>query len=111
MKFKMRYIAGGFRVIKNKIFLRNRIYYKNIFQYIGRNCDFSVSRNSKIYIGYKNYFSNYIYIGVHDGGVMKIGDNNFFNRCSTIECLNKIEIGENNLFGPNVIMVDHNHNY
>ncbi len=89
--------------------MQSRINFNSVFQYIGRNCEFSVSCKSKIILGCKNYFSNYTYIGAHEGGVIRIGRNNFFNRGITVECLKLMEIGDNNLFGPNVIIIDHNH--
>ena len=42
---------------------------------------------------------------------MTIGNNNFFNKNIFIECLSGIDIGDNNLFGPNVVIIDHNHKY
>lgn len=111
MNFKVKYIAGGFRTIMYKILLQNRICYNSFFQYIGKNCVFSVASNSRVIIGHKNYFTNNIYLGVHDGGILKIGNNNFFNRGITIECLESISIGDNCLFGPNIVVVDHDHKF
>lgn len=44
------------------------------------------------------------------GGNMKIGTC-FFNQGCSITCLKSIEIGNNCLFGPNVVIVDHDHDY
>ena len=44
------------------------------------------------------------------GGQMKIGTC-FFNQGCSITCLKRIEIGDNCLFGPNVVIVDHDHDY
>ena len=38
-----------------------------------------------------------------------IGSNNFFNRNCSIACLGKVTIGDNNAFGENVTIYDHNH--
>ncbi len=40
-----------------------------------------------------------------------IADNVFFNNYCSINCLEKIEIGENTLFGEGVKVYDHNHNH
>lgn len=40
-----------------------------------------------------------------------IHNNVFFNNNCSINCLEKIEIGENTLFGENVRLYDHNHRY
>lgn len=42
---------------------------------------------------------------------IRIGFNNFFNRNCLICSMNTIVIGDNNLFGPNVCIYDHNHKY
>lgn len=45
-----------------------------------------------------------------DGGILKIGTA-FFNQGCSITAMNRIEIGNDCLFGPNVIIVDHDHDY
>lgn len=50
-----------------------------------------------------------IYMG--HNGKLTIGKNNFFNNYCSINCINEIEIGNNNQFGENVLMYDHNHTY
>lgn len=111
MKFESKYIAGMFRVFLNKIFLLDHIIYKSIFQYIGRNCEFSVSGKSRLVLGKKNYFTRDAFLGAHTNGILTIGNNNYFNRGIFISCLNNIEIGDNNLFGPNVVIIDHDHRH
>lgn len=45
------------------------------------------------------------------GGIIKLGENNFFNTNCRIVSMEYVEIGNDNLFGPNVIIIDHNHRY
>lgn len=45
------------------------------------------------------------------GGKLKLGYNNFFNTNCRIATLENIEIGDNNLFGQNVTIVDHDHRF
>lgn len=45
-----------------------------------------------------------------EGGTLKIGTS-FFNQGCVVTALAKIEIGNNCLFGPNVVIVDHDHDY
>ena len=111
MKFKTQYIAGAFRIIVKKFNLRDRVKFKSFFQYIGSKCNFCISQGSLLVLGSKNYFTENVYIGVHDNGRLDIGENNFFNRNIIIECLNSISIGNNNLFGPNIVIVDHDHEF
>lgn len=61
-------------------------------------------------IGMKSWFSENCLLE-SNGGKIKLGFNNFFNSNCHIIALSKIVIGDNNLFGPNVVIVDHNHNY
>ena len=50
-----------------------------------------------------------IYIG-HQGKLC-IGKNCFFNNYCSLNCLGNIEIGNDNQFGENVFLYDHNHRY
>jgi acetyltransferase-like isoleucine patch superfamily enzyme len=40
---------------------------------------------------------------------MTIGKDNFFNNNCSLNCLGRITIGDNNLFGESVKLYDHNH--
>lgn len=44
-------------------------------------------------------------------GILKIGDNFFMNNYSSINCLGRIEIGNDCLFGEGVRLYDHNYDY
>ena len=57
------------------------------------------------------YFRNYCHLQLDKNGSLEIGKNVFFNNYCSINCLGKIEIGENTLFGEGVKMYDHNHKY
>lgn len=59
--------------------------------------NFSARDDFKIHIGHN--------------GKLNIGKNCFFNNYNSINCLGNIEIGNDNQFGENVFMYDHNHNY
>lgn len=48
---------------------------------------------------------------VVDGGKLTIGKECFFNNNCSIMCLEKIEIGDRSTIGPNVVIVDNDHNY
>lgn len=45
-----------------------------------------------------------------EGGELTIGTS-FFNQGCAITCMDNIQIGDNCLFGPNVVVVDHDHEY
>lgn len=61
-------------------------------------------------LGQKTWLSENCYFEC-SGGQLVLGYNNFFNTNCRITCMNRIEIGSNNLFGPNLIIVDHNHRF
>lgn len=46
---------------------------------------------------------------IENGATVKIGDGCFFNNYCSINAREKIEIGDNCLFGENVKLYDHNH--
>jgi acetyltransferase-like isoleucine patch superfamily enzyme len=48
-------------------------------------------------------------IFVGSKGILDIGENDYFNIGVIISCHNKIHIGQNSLFGPNVMIFDNNH--
>lgn len=65
--------------------------------------------NSKIRysIGFRSNFN--IFLG--EGAYLSIGEDCFFNNGCSINCLGKITIGSNSIFGENVKLYDHNHKY
>lgn len=65
----------------------------------------------KILIADKVSFRSYCRFLVCNDGTLIINENVFFNNYCSINCLGKIEIGENTLFGENVKIYDHNHRY
>lgn len=47
----------------------------------------------------------------HDGIRIRIGSGNYFNRNVMVDACGLIEIGDNNMFGPDVYMTDSNHTF
>ena len=79
--------------------------------YVGRLGKIKTEKNAGIIIGKSLYLSDRTVIGAYKEGILRIGDNNFFNSNCNITCYGKILIGDNNLFGQNVVIVDHNHKH
>ena len=48
---------------------------------------------------------------IFPGAAIDIGPNVFFNNCCSINCLGKITIGPNTIFGEAVKLYDHNHKF
>ena len=90
--------------------------YKSNFTYetapnLGFNFYIDLRQKSKITFG-KAFTArgNFSVLG-RESGLISIGKNVFFNLGCSISCLDIIEIGDNVLFGENVKMYDHNHEF
>ena len=59
----------------------------------------------------KFHFRNGFRIYLEENGILKIGKNTFFNNNCSITVRRQVEIGENCIFGENVKIYDHNHNF
>lgn len=74
-----------------------------------------IRRISQVAMGDLNHFSEGWYLwpedGNYDGIRIRLGNNNYFNRSMMIDSCNYIEIGNNNMFGPDVYMTDSNHTF
>ena len=65
----------------------------------------------RIRIGKKLHFRKRFNILIEKNGMLEIGDNCFFNNDCSINCISNIKIGDDNLFGENVRIYDHNHKF
>ena len=71
---------------------------------------FTIYKNIKrLVIGNNVSFRNYIHILVMKNAELIIKDNVFMNNNCSINCMEKIDIGRNTIFGENVKIYDHNH--
>lgn len=75
-------------------------------------CNFTLyPKLRKIHLGNDVNIRNYCNILVGNDAELSIGNRFFMNNYCSINCLEKIEIGENTLFGEGVKLYDHNHQY
>ena len=111
----MRAICGVFRTIVNSIKFELLKICGCRIQCKGRctsrlDNEYRISKDGKLEIGY--HFAS---LGrcrfLVSGGVLKIGDNVGLNTNCIIACHEKIEIGSNVEFGPNVCVYDHDHDF
>ena len=72
---------------------------------------FPGGKDSKIKWERDNTFRRNCIITLDLGGQLLMGKGNFFNNRCSINCLGRVEIGSNNLFGENVLLYDHNHRF
>ena len=79
---------------------------------LGDFCNFSFYADAKkIEFGDNISIRNYCNILVGNNAEINLGNRVFMNNYCSINCLEKIEIGENTLFGEAVKIYDHNHQY
>lgn len=70
----------------------------------------SASRNCRISIGHDFYARRRCSLVV-EGGELAIGDNVFMNNSCSINCISRIIIGSDCLFGEGVRIYDHDHDF
>ena len=63
----------------------------------------------RITIGKNVIMRKKVNIEIRRNGYLEIGDNTFFNNYCSINCLEEIKIGSNNIFGESVKIYDHDH--
>lgn len=68
-----------------------------------------IKYGSRLKIGKNLLFRKRFNILIGENAYLEIGDNCFFNNDCSINCLEGIKIGNDNLFGESVKIYDHNH--
>ena len=87
----------------NKIICK-LIFFIKIFEY-------KVRFKKSLEIGSKFSFRKRFNLNINSGGKLVVGEKVFFNNDCSINCKNKISIGNNCIFGENVKIYDHNHKF
>lgn len=113
----MKYMMGLIKLLFTNI----RFFIIKLFNYSSFSFSFFnlFSFNTQIEIGKKSFLSlgrgirarSGIKLKVRDGAQIIIGNNTFFNYNNMLVSHQKISIGENCQFGPNVLIYDHDHDY
>lgn len=110
MRKYLNILIGYLRLLKEEVLNGNRIKLGGFCYCISSGVKFKINKVGKCIIGNKNWLSENCIFEWAVNLVLVIY-NNFFNSNCKIVSLCKVEIGNNNLFGPNMIIVDHNHKY
>lgn len=103
-------IIGLISLLKESIWNFGHLRVNGIRYYIGRNVKIQCTNDGIIDLGEKTWIEKDCYFKA-TGGTIKCGYNNYFNMGVKITSRESITIGDNNLFGPNVVIVDHDHKY
>lgn len=78
----------------------------------GDQVEFDVKNGIKSFIIRQGFCCrNFCFFLVYSDASLIINQNVFFNNGCSINCLEKIEVGENSIFGEGVKIYDHNHKY
>ena len=103
-------IFGNIKLLIYKLFFLNAFKYplKNKISFFST---FSICENGQINIGENCKISPFCTISVRNNGQIKIGKNFFLNNNGYIVSHEKISIGNNVIIGPNVVLVDHDHQF
>lgn len=93
-------------------------FYKMLGMQIGINNRMEKSRCRRvkqISIGDRNAFTQGVMLwpedATYDGTRIRIGNKNYFNRNMMIDACGYIEIGDHNMFGPDIYITDSNHDF
>ena len=98
-----------------KILLYRAIYSRRFFiqgiPIMNKTFSLSIKKGSRVKIGSKFRSRNYISIKAYDKCRLSIGNNCFLNDGCSINCQKNIKIENNVMFGQNVLLFDHDHDY
>ena len=107
VSYYIRVVYNLFRLPMWSLLNFGRIRFKFI-QKLAVGAKLSLGKLGQITIGNKCMLEKGVLLRA-GSGKMTLGDNVFFNRNSMVVCNDKISIGSNSTFGPNVCIYDHNH--
>lgn len=106
---KIKYFISGLRILLCKIKNTNKIKFIGLKHFFGKNV--SVDISSKGEVLFEGVYLSRNTDLIAQGGIIKIGKDTFFNKNNLIVSLESINIGSNCLFGDNVSIFDHDHNF
>ena len=113
----MIYIELGFRKIFSfiRLFLLKIRYWSRIRFSLNESISIStiikIRNHGKIIFGKKISTRKNVELNSNQGGIIKVGDNSFFNNNCIVASHEKIDIGKDCSFGPNVVIYDHDHDF
>ena len=101
---------GVIKICLYKCLNFNRIKFKGIPK-MNSSFKIAIKKKSTLKIGRNFRSRNNVSFRIYNKGIVSIGENCFFNDGCSINCQNKIKIGNNVIFGQNVLIFDHDHDY
>lgn len=104
---KMRKLFTIFYLMIYKLIYYNRLYFRSFPKITG--LKLYINNRSCLSIGNNLSGRSNVTIRILNDGKVEIGDNVFFNDFCSLNCMKNICIKDNCIFGPNVMIFDHNH--
>lgn len=103
-------LTGMAKVVYNKVF-HLRTFNASLINQISPSSEITIDFGGKLSLGKKFRLRDNAKLRVRKSAVCKIGNNSSFNSGCCVVCHDKIEIGDNVQFGPNVLVYDHDHDF
>ncbi len=103
-------LFGVGKILIYKLLYPYRIVFKGIPK-MNHSFKIAIKRHSKLKIGKSFRSRNLVSFRVYNHGIVSVGNNCFFNDNCSINCRKKITIGHHVIFGQNVYIFDHDHDY
>ena len=104
-------IGLEYKLYSWRILSRGRFIFQSPY-FIGKGLSLNTDlTQTVINVGKSLRVRNHFNITIGNNGELHVGENCFFNNNCSINCLGKIEIGNDNQFGEGVMFYDHNHKY
>ncbi len=108
MKRVFKYLHSIVIIVLCKIYYRKKIKV-SLFNSLEGKFKIDIKDNGKIEIGKKIMTRGPVYLNALKDGKLNIGNEVFFNHNCSITAMDSISIGNNCMFGNNIVIVDHNH--
>lgn len=106
----IRFLYNLFRIFFKKIFFRVNFSGSKLHSF-SKHTLLNFQKGSNIYFGKNIQSDGFCRLVVGKGANLTIGQGTYFNSGCVISSLKQIVIGENCLFGPNVVVFDNNHKF
>lgn len=103
-------VIGIVKILIYKLIYWNRISFKSIPK-LNKSFRIAIKKGSLLILKKNFRARNNVSFRIYNKGVVNIGKNCFFNDGCSINCQKNIEIGDNVIFGQNVMLFDHDHDY
>ena len=103
-------IIGNAKLLIIKLFHFRKLKYK-LYNNVAINSNINIKNNGNITFGKKFILKGNSLLAAHGNGKIEIGNYCGINRGCYIVCHDEIQIGNNVIIGPNVVIVDHDHKF